>query len=216
MKNTDVISGFLHQGENVLWIGRPGFTLAPTPTERLHLVTLVLFVAALGFVLFARRGLEGEWGAFWVTAGLLGLATLVQFLSVLKSIRRRAGIVYCLTNERALIIEQTDPRSRAFLRIAYDTPIAVTEHRKGRGHIAFGRKYDFDTEEWPIFRGFAFYDIRDVARVVGLIERLQDGMAPPGTVPGIKAMAKGDRDEGQGTGGYREQAAGSGRRVERA
>jgi hypothetical protein len=104
-------------------------------------------------------------------------------------------MVYCLTNERALIVESRSPRAQAWLRISYDTPVAVTEKAGGRGHIAFGRKYDFDTEEWPIFRGFAFYDIKDVKRVTHLIERLQDGMAPPGVIPGVKAMA---RNEGLG------------------
>ena len=92
----------------------------------------------------------------------------------------------------AIIVEGRNPKSRAWLRISYDTPVAVSERGGGRGHVAFGRKYDFDMEEWPIFRGFAFYDIKDIKRVVHLIERLQDGMAPPGVIPGVKAMAEGE------------------------
>lgn len=190
MAASDVISSFLHDGENVLWIGKPGGGLAPSPSERAHLVALIFIVATLAVAISAHAKLEGDTAVLALVAGLLALAALIQFYALFRSFARRRGIVYCLTNERALIVESSDPRSRAWLRIAYDTPVAVTKTGGGRGHVAFGRRYDFDTEEKPILRGFAFYGIREVERVADLIERLQDGMAPPGTVPGIKAMAK--------------------------
>jgi hypothetical protein len=189
----DVISKFLHQGENVLWIGRPGFSLAPSPTERTHLIGLVFVAVALMVAVSSVERLEGSIAVLGAVAGLLGLVALFQFYALWRSFTRRGAIVYCLTNERALIIEGSGAKSLAWLRIAYDTPVAVTALGGGRGHVAFGRRYDFDTEEWPIFRGFAFYDIRGVQRVADLIERMQDGMAPPGTVPGIKAMAAAER-----------------------
>lgn len=190
MAASDVISEFLHQGENVLWIGKPGGSLTPSPTERASLVALLFILATLGIAISASDKLNGDPALLAAVGGLLGLAGLSQLYVLTRSYLRRRGIVYCLTNERALIVESTAPKSRAWLRIAYDTPVAITRTGRGRGHVAFGRKYDFDTEERPIFRGFAFYGIREVERVSDLIERLQDGMAPPGTVPGIKAMAR--------------------------
>lgn len=190
MAASDVISEFLHEGENVLWIGRPGGGLAPSPSERASLVALLFIAATLAIAVSAAERLDGDPKLLAATAGLLGLAGLSQLYVLFRSFLRRQGLVYCLTNERALIVESANPKSRAWLRIAYDTPVAITRIGRGRGHVAFGRRYDFDTEERPILRGFAFYGIREVERVADLIERMQDGMAPPGTVPGIKAMAK--------------------------
>ena len=190
MAASDVISGFLHEGENILWIGKPGGSLAPSPSERASLVALLFILTALAVAITAAEKLDGDPALLAAVGGFLGLAALLQLHVLFRSFIRRRGIVYCLTNERALIVESTGPKSRAWLRIAYDTPVAVTRTGRGRGHIAFGRRYDFDTEERPIFRGFAFYGIRDVERVSDLIERMQDGMAPPGTVPGIKALAR--------------------------
>jgi hypothetical protein len=192
VKNTDVISGLLHQGENILWIGQPGFSLAPSPTERVRLLALLFLFGALITVIAVHARFEGSPFVLGFVLLLLGAATVAHFLALYRSIRRRSSMVYCLTNERALIVESAEPRTRAWLRISYDTPVAVTKKSGGRGHVAFGRRYDFDTEEWPILRGFAFYDIREVDRVTHLIERLQDGMAPPGVIPGVKAMARGD------------------------
>ncbi|MEQ1929428.1 MAG: hypothetical protein ABL957_02695 [Parvularculaceae bacterium] len=192
MKKTDVISGLLHQGENILWIGQPGFSLAPSPSERVKLLTLVFLFGALMLVVAAHNRFQGSPFVLAFVVALLGAAGAAHLLALFHSLGRRSSMVYCLTNERAIIVEGHNPKSRAWLRISYDTPVAVSERGAGRGHIAFGRKYDFDTEEWPIFRGFAFYDIKDIKRVVHLIERLQDGMAPPGVIPGVKAMAEGE------------------------
>jgi hypothetical protein len=190
MAAPDVISGFLHEGENILWIGKPGGSLAPSPNERASLVALLFVLTTLAVALSAAEKLDGDPVLLAAVGGFLGLAGLLQLQVLYRSFMRRRGIVYCLTNERALIVESSGQKSRAWLRIAYDTPVAVTRTGRGRGHVAFGRRYDFDTEERPIFRGFAFYGIREVERVTDLIERLQDGMAPPGTVPGIRAMAR--------------------------
>lgn len=190
VKNADVISQFLHQGENILWLGRPGFSLAPSPSDRVRLLALLFLFGALMVVIAVHNRFEGSPFVLAFVVLVLGSAVLAHFLALQRSLRRRSGMVYCLTNERALIVESGNPKSRAWLRLSYDTPVAVTEKGGGRGHIAFGRKYDFDTEEWPIFRGFAFYDIKDLDRVTHLIERLQDSMTPPHVVPGVKAMAR--------------------------
>lgn len=190
VKIADVIAGILHQGENVLWIGQPGFSLAPSPSERIKLLALFFLSGALIVTIAAHRRFEGSPYVLAFVATLLGLAALAHLVALYRSLKRRSSMIYCLTNERALIVEGAEPKSRAWLRLSYDTPVAVTPKRGGRGHIAFGRKYDFDTEEWPIFRGFAFYDIREVERVAHLVERLQDSMVPPHVIPGVQAMAR--------------------------
>lgn len=195
VKIADVIAGHLHQGENVLWIGQPGFSLAPSPSERIKLLTLFFLCAALVVVVAAHHRFQGSIFALAFLVLLLGAAILAHLLALHRSLKRRSNMIYCLTNERALIVEGAAPKSRAWLRLSYDTPVAVTQRPGGRGHVAFGRKYDFDTEEWPIFRGFAFYDIREVERVAHLVERLQDSMTPPHVIPGVKAMARGEAED---------------------
>lgn len=197
MKYGEVFSEFLHPGENILWIGRPGFSLRLSTSEFHTLTTAILpaGVAALIAYVFGPKFAAGERFDFpliaTAAAALLILAA-VQMWRLLRSLARRRVMVYALTNERAMIVEVSGRRSWAWLRISYDTPIALSEGRGRRGHISFGRRYDFDTEEWPLFRGFTFFNIRDYRKVAEMIERLQDGMAPPGVVPGIKAMAAAD------------------------
>lgn len=190
VKIADVIAGQLHQGENVLWIGQPGSSIGFSPSERIKLLTLFFLFVALGVTIAAHASFRGSPFVLFFVVALLGAAVVAHFIALYRSLRRRSNMIYCLTNERALIVEGAEPKSRAWLRLSYDTPVAVTQKAFGRGHIAFGRKYDFDTEEWPIFRGFAFYDIRDVDRVAHLVERLQDSMTPPHVVPGVKSMAR--------------------------
>jgi len=195
MKDAGVFSDFLEEGENVLWIGKPAATFALSPTERSYLFAMAFMLALLGWLgwgVIAGAGARISPGAMMVTGLLSAVAVGVVWLSgrpLVRSISRRRRMVYCLTDRRALIVEATKRKAWAWLRLDYDTPVAVTEARGRRGHISFGRRYDFDTEEWPLFRGFTFYNIKDHAKVVGLVEDLQKSLAPPDAKTGRARMA---------------------------
>jgi hypothetical protein len=196
MKYGEVFSEFLHPGENILWIGRPGFSLRLSSSEfqSLNVALVLSAIYAVGASVLLPRVIAGPSRevvllALAVAALLLLPVAAANILVFLRSLARRRLMVYALTNERAMIVEASKKRAWAWLRISYDTPIAMSEGRGKRGHISFGRRYDFDTEEWPLFRGFTFFNIKDYRKVADMIEKLQDGMAPPGVVPGIKAMA---------------------------
>lgn len=189
MNEAEVFSDFVEEGETVLWIGKPAASLALSPSERAYLLTMIFMLALLG--LLARRALDGasdlSGGLVLSLALLAAIGLAVVWLSgrpLARSLSRRRRMVYCLTDRRALIVEETKRKAWAWLRIDYDTPVAYTQARGRRGHISFGRRYDFDTEEWPLFRGFTFYNIKDPANVVRLVEDLQKSLAPPGAATG--------------------------------
>lgn len=195
MKDSSVISEFLESGERVLWIGRPVMGFALSPSERGYLVTMLAMLGV--FAWFAWRIFHG--GPLGANAVNLGWFVImaVSPLAILwfagrplfRSLSRRRRMVYCLTDRRALIVEASKRKIWAWLRIDYDTPIAVTEASVRRGHISFGRRYDFDTEEWPLFRGFTFYNITGVGAVVDQVVALQKRLAPSGVDAGGRRSA---------------------------
>lgn len=181
MKTEEVFQRYLEKGETILWIGRPGPGHTLTPAEIRHLVYLLLVTIVVAFAGadFLPRALAGSLaGGVVLTLALLGVEALAAFVfagSVVRSFRRRAAMLYCLTTDRALIVEASEKRHWAWVRLAEDTPISVVETRGGRGSVSIGRRYDFDTEDWPLFRGFTFYNVPNVSQIQRIIERLQDG-----------------------------------------
>ena len=181
MKAEEVFQRYLEKGETILWIGRPGPGRTLTPAEVRHLVYLLFitaFLAWMGVDLLpqARAGsLSGFLVLLLVLIGVWSIAAYVFAGSVVRSFMRRAAMLYCLTTDRALIVEASERRHWAWVRLAEDTPVSVTEHGQGRGSVSIGRRYDFDTEDWPLFRGFTFYNVKNVEQVRRMIDRLQDG-----------------------------------------
>lgn len=184
MNEAEVFSDFLEEGETVLWIGKPAASFALSPSERAYLLTMIFMLALLGLLARRALGAAPDLGGLVLSLALLAAIGLaVVWLSgrpLVRSLSRRRSMVYCLTDRRALIVEETKRKAWAWLRLDYDTPVAYAQGRGRRGHISFGRRYDFDTEEWPLFRGFTFYNIRDPAMVLRLVEDLQKALAPPG------------------------------------
>ncbi|MBY0421097.1 MAG: hypothetical protein K2Q06_02255 [Parvularculaceae bacterium] len=181
MKAEEVFQRFLEKGETILWIGRPGPGRTLTPAEVRHLVYLGLITVGLGIVGFdllpraAEGSLAGAVVLFLMLAAVEAASAFVFAGSVVRSFRRRTVMLYGLTTDRAIIVEAGQKPHWAWVRLAEDTPIAVTEYGGGRGSISIGRRYDFDTEEWPLFRGFTFYNVKNVDQVRRILDRLQDG-----------------------------------------
>lgn len=198
MKAEDVFQDYLEKGESILWIGRPGpgRTYGPSDARRaFYFSALTLLLIAIGAYFGPRVAAMSLAGAIVLGAALIVAETIffaAHIRPIGRAMRRRAAMLYCLTNERALIVEAALPRRWAWVRIADDTPIAVTELGGGRATISIGRRYDFDTEDFPLFRGFTFYNIKDGDVVRRKIERLQDDFHV-NRAPGAKRLSSGGR-----------------------
>jgi hypothetical protein len=186
-----IASGLMAPGERLIWADRP----LPQSKERRRTGFVAL---GLGFALVGLYWTSQAWaaGATVVWVGLPFVALGIGFASA-PWWRRRAPLVYAVSDQRALIIRaERQPRVRSF-GPADLQELEIEERPDGSGDLIFRRetmlvphpvddKTRYRARPWVRRTGFLV--VPDVRRAAVAVRRLKDAQpgataAAPGVAP---------------------------------
>lgn len=146
MTNRNEYAPLLHDGETVLWEGRPEKRLLP---PRRDMLLILLAYALISLFLIPWNG--GSWDAFLISMGFWGFFSLL-FLPVflITNHRRAAREIYLLTDRRVMtvVMESKGPALRDVRLLRKLNRLSIQREGRGASTIYIGPQTRFEHYDW--------------------------------------------------------------------
>lgn len=131
-----IIQQELGPDEKILWTGQPPQGVRFFWHDIIGIpFSIFMFLVSLALFPF---GYEKDAPVAYVFGGVLGLIMIYSFINrFFIDKKRRRKTLYCLTNERILMMQKNDILS---LNLNSELQVDIKQHSRGRGSIGIGRK----------------------------------------------------------------------------
>lgn len=146
MNEKDKYARLLHEGEIILWEGRPGKRLLPP--RRDMLVSFLVYVL-ISLVFIPWEG--GSWNTYFIAMGFLSFFALLFLPFYLMTINRRAAReIYLLTDRRVMtvVMESTGPALQDVRLLRKLDRLSIQREGKDCATIYIGPQTKFAHYHW--------------------------------------------------------------------